>query len=87
MKKITQQTCFCCLLLLVNTTIFAQVKTISEDKDWSKQSAFLQNSYEAEYLIRLGDIDNLGFGWHEGFTLFVAKTIINCYPYVLLCLR
>lgn len=82
MKKITQQTCFCCLLLLVNSTIFAQVKTISEDKDWSKQSAFLQNSYEAEYLIRLGDIDNLGFGWPEGFDPFCSRmTTAHNFPW------
>ena len=43
------------------------------DGDWDAQYAFLKNTTEADYVVRVGDIDNLGFGWEEGFTPFSGK--------------
>ncbi len=52
---------------------FAQVNTVSSDTDWSQQRAVIRNVPEAEFIIRLGDVDNLGFGWEEGFDPFCGK--------------
>lgn len=51
----------------------AQPKTVSEDKDWSAQSAALTNSLEAAFIIRVGDVDNLNSGWPEGFDPFCGR--------------
>lgn len=60
------------LLLLVVCFVQAkaQVNTISADTDWSNQQVILTNSEEADFIIRIGDVDNLGFGWPEGFDPF-----------------
>ena len=60
----------------------AQQKTVSEDKDWSKQGASLKNTLEAEYVIRVGDVDNLGFAWPDGFDPFCGRmTESHAYPW------
>jgi OmpA-OmpF porin, OOP family len=51
---------------------FSQV-TYSGDKEWAKQSVYIQNSIEAAHIIRIGDVDNLGFGWPEGFDPFCGR--------------
>lgn len=53
--------------------LFAQVNTVSSDTDWSTQKAVLKNVSEAGFIIRIGDVDNLGFGWEEGFDPFCGK--------------
>ena len=53
--------------------IHAQVKTIAADIDWKAQQSIIKNSAEADCIIRLGDIDNLGFGWPEGFDPFCGR--------------
>lgn len=40
------------------------------DGDWSKNYAFMKNTAEAEYMIRVGDVDNLNFGWPKDFNPF-----------------
>jgi hypothetical protein len=50
-----------------------QVSTVSEDKDWKNQQVMLKNTLEAELIIRLGDVDNLNFGWPEGFDPFCGR--------------
>lgn len=70
------------LLFFYNHPVVAQNKTISEDKEWSKQSAALKNTIEAEYIIRIGDVDNLNFGWPEGFDPFCGRmTESHNYPW------
>lgn len=67
---------------LYTTVITAQVKTVSADTDWSSQQAVLKNSMEADFIIRVGDVDNLGFGWPEGFDPFCARmTEAHGYPW------
>jgi outer membrane protein OmpA-like peptidoglycan-associated protein len=53
--------------------LFGQVNTVSSDTDWSKQNSVLKNVPEAGFIIRIGDVDNLGFGWEEGFDPFCGK--------------
>lgn len=62
-----------CLMLIINGLTFAQVTTVSADKDWSKQQAVLKNTIEADYIIRAGDVDNLGFGWPDDFDPFCGR--------------
>lgn len=73
-------------VLLINfvawQTLQAQVKTFTEDKEWQRQSAEMKKTLEAEFLIRIGDIDNLGFGWPEGFDPFCSRsTDAHSYPW------
>jgi outer membrane protein OmpA-like peptidoglycan-associated protein len=42
----------------------------------------MKGSFEAEYVIRVGDVDNLGFGWPEGFDPFCGRmTEAHSYPW------
>lgn len=60
-------------LLFIFNVPAAQVKTVSSDVEWHLQNSFIKNSTEAEYIIRAGDVDNLGFGWPEGFDPFCGR--------------
>lgn len=55
------------------TFLHAQ-KTTRTDGDWNRQFVFLKNTPEADVMIRVGDIDNLGFGWAEGFNPFSGRS-------------
>ncbi len=59
-------------LLLFFTNCYSQIT--ATDGDWSKQFIVLKNTKEADAMIRVGDIDNLGFGWTEGFIPFSGKS-------------
>lgn len=50
----------------------AQADTVPND--WSAQRVNLQNTPEAAYLYRVGDVDNLGFGYEEGLDPFCGRT-------------
>jgi outer membrane protein OmpA-like peptidoglycan-associated protein len=56
------------------TRLSAQVNTVSSDKEWDKQQVTLKNVPEAAFIIRIGDVDNLGFGWPEGYDPFCGRT-------------
>lgn len=58
---------------ILNTAANAQNNT-PNDGDWSKQLVILKNTAEADVMIRIGDIDNLGFGWAEGFVPFSGRS-------------
>ena len=47
-------------LLFSILTSFSQ-RTTETDGDWSLQYLTLKNTAEADLMIRVGDIDNLGF--------------------------
>jgi OmpA-OmpF porin, OOP family len=54
----------------------------TSDTEWSKNFVSLKNCSEGEYLIRVGDVDNLGFGWTEGFNPFKGgQTDAHNYPW------
>ena len=70
------------LAIALAGVVAAQQKTVSDDKDWAKPSAFLKDAREAEFIIRVGDADNLGFGWPEGFDPFCGRmTEAHTYPW------
>lgn len=69
-------------LLLAATAAVAQPKTVTEDRAWAEQAAALTGSTEAQVIIRVGDVDNLGFGWPEGFDPFCGRmTDSHAYPW------
>jgi len=70
MKKHSSFQLVLVLLVVCFVQAKAQVNTISADTDWSNQQVILTNSEEADFIIRFGDVDNLGFGWPEGFDPF-----------------
>lgn len=50
--------------------------------DWAATRRVEKNAKEAELLVQLGDIDNLGFGWPEKFDPFSGKsTPIHRFPW------
>jgi OOP family OmpA-OmpF porin len=60
-------------LLLVPLVPVAQKKT-ANDGDWSQQLVTLKGTAEADLMIRVGDIDNLGFGWAAGYDPFSGRS-------------
>lgn len=79
MKRIFRSTALL-LLLLCSLGLKAQVKSVSSDTVWPAQQAVIKNTMEADYIIRVGDIDNLGFGWPEGFDPFCGR-MTQSHPY------
>lgn len=68
----------CVFTCMVN----GQVNSVSYDRNWSDHQAIVKNTSEAEYIIRIGDIDNLGFGWPENFDPFCSRmTEVHDYPW------
>lgn len=63
------------MLTLIAVAVLAQAeaKTVTEDRAWQKQAATLSGSLEAEWIIRVGDVDNLNFGWPEDFDPFCGR--------------
>lgn len=58
-------------------------RTTDTDGDWSKQFVVLKNTAEADLMIRVGDIDNLGFGFADDFNPFSGRsTWTHDYPWL-----
>ena len=69
-------------LLLASSVAVGEPRTISEDRAWDRQGATLTNSLEAEFIVRVGDVDNLDFGWPEGFDPFCGRmTAAHGFPW------
>lgn len=69
---------------LFTVNLFINAQTTSNDGDWKSNYSFLKNTEEAEYMLRIGDIDNLGFGWPADFNPFCGKkTPSHKYPWVI----
>lgn len=49
-------------------------RTTDNDGDWNRQFLVLKNTAEADLMIRVGDIDNLGFGFEEEFNPFSGRS-------------
>lgn len=72
----------CLLAVSLSSVALAQPKTVSEDKAWANQSAALTDSLEAQFIVRVGDVDNLNFGWPEGFDPFCGRmTEAHAFPW------
>ncbi|MBC7874812.1 MAG: OmpA family protein [Ferruginibacter sp.] len=61
------------LSIITGISLYSQ-RTTAMDGDWSKQFLVLKNTPEAALMIRVGDIDNLNFGWEEDFNPFSGKS-------------
>lgn len=56
--------------------------SITPDDDWSAKWIALTNTSQAAFTARVGDIDNLGFGWPTGFDPFSGiSTPVHTYPW------
>ncbi len=56
--------------------------TTSDFDDWTLHETTLYSTSEAEIVHRTGDIDNLGFGWPEGFNPFSGEdTPVHSFPF------
>jgi hypothetical protein len=70
------------LFLLVFATAQSQQNRDDINGDWSAQNVVLYDTPEAAVMVRVGDIDNLGFGWPGGFDPFTgASTPAHAYPF------
>ncbi|MBL9155751.1 MAG: OmpA family protein [Verrucomicrobiales bacterium] len=59
--------------LLVSTLAVLHARETQTDGDWSLQTVSLRDTPEAEVMIRIGDIDNLGFGFADDFNPFTGR--------------
>ncbi|MBF0260152.1 MAG: carboxypeptidase regulatory-like domain-containing protein [Desulfamplus sp.] len=58
------------------------VPCVVHSEDYTLQYEVVYNSSEAEIIVRYGDIDNMGFGWPEGFDLFSGEsTPVHSFPW------
>ncbi len=70
------------VVICAAAAVLAQRPTVSDDKDWAKQAVALKGAREAEVIVRVGDVDNLGFGWPDGFDPFCGRmTQAHAYPW------
>jgi len=62
--------------------LWGQKKT-AQDGDWAKKIEILRGTSEADLMIRVGDIDNMNFGWGAGFDPFSGlPTEVHAFPWV-----
>jgi outer membrane protein OmpA-like peptidoglycan-associated protein len=61
---------FCTLLLCSASAVKSQVHSRTSDTAFLKQRVVLRSIPEADYLFRIGDIDNFGQGWPDKFDPF-----------------
>ena len=62
------------LYLVLLSVGWMQARVTDADGDWSAVEVVLENTREAERIIRVGDIDNLGFGFPDDFNPFTGKS-------------
>ncbi|MDX2012942.1 MAG: OmpA family protein [Myxococcaceae bacterium] len=60
-------------VLVLATVAAAQGKSVTEDRAWANPGAALKGGLEAAVIVRVGDVDNLNFGWPEGFDPFCGR--------------
>lgn len=61
---------------------YSQVTRDDINGDWAAQRVTLYSTPEADVMVRVGDIDNLGFGWPANFDPFSgSSTPAHSYPY------
>ncbi|HEX9062259.1 MAG TPA: hypothetical protein VF941_18980, partial [Clostridia bacterium] len=73
-RKVTSLLTLVSILALSNfgSAFAASSVSVTDDKNgnWADQHVILNNTPEADLMVRTGDIDNLGFGWPNGFDPF-----------------
>ena len=71
-------------IVMISSFSFSQTLQVRDDAngDWTKQYVTLFDTPEAGMMVRSGDIDNLGFGWNEGFDPFSGhSTPSHAFPW------
>jgi outer membrane protein OmpA-like peptidoglycan-associated protein len=69
-------------LLAGLAALLATGQPFAADDTWQQTATTTRDGPEADLVVQLGDIDNLGFGWPEGFTPFSGKsTPAHAFPY------
>lgn len=58
------------LLIAAIVPTLCSAQTDATNGDWKERFVVKQNTPEADYMIRYGDVDNLGFGWEDKFNPF-----------------
>lgn len=56
--------------LVIAMPITAFAKTTDTDGDWNANKVILTNTSEAQIMVRVGDVDNFGYGWPSNFNPF-----------------
>jgi hypothetical protein len=57
-------------------------RTGDQARDWALKYERTENGPEADFVVRTGDINNLGFGWPAGFDPFSGKsTPVHRFPW------
>lgn len=70
------------IFLILATNLPAWARSTDTDGDWTSQKVELADTREAERIIRIGDIDNLGFGFTEAFNPFTGRpTDSHAFPF------
>ena len=73
------------LLIVLFYTVLTGYSQVNRDEingDWADQQVTLTNTPEADVMVRVGDIDNLGFGWPAEFDPFSgSSTPSHGYPF------
>jgi hypothetical protein len=70
-------------IVLQMTVACSHALVTPNDGDWALKQETLQNTPEAELMVRTGDIDNLRFGWPVNFNPFSGQnTPSHSYPWV-----
>lgn len=68
--------------LYVSDSLAVKADSQSTDGDWSATYVQLYDTEEAEVMVRVGDIDNFGYGWAENFDPFSGdETAVHAYPF------
>ena len=62
------------LLLWLGSPGLARAQTTANDGNWATKRVALTNTPQAAFMARVGDIDNLGFGWETGFDPFSGES-------------
>lgn len=62
------------LLLAVCCPAVLRGQTTPQDGNWAAKTMLLTNTPEAAFMARIGDIDNLGYGWPGGFNPFTGRS-------------
>ncbi|MBK6826211.1 MAG: hypothetical protein IPG86_04790 [Chitinophagaceae bacterium] len=62
------------LFFLLLSSIAQSQRSTENDGDWNLQQLVLKNTAEADLMIRVGDIDNLGFGFDTDFNPFSGRS-------------
>lgn len=64
---------FAIVLMTLPVTLLAAAQSDPDNGDWSSQHVSIRNTSEADLMVRIGDIDNCGFGYPEDYSPFTAE--------------